>query len=50
MDMEFAPQSEGNDLDFLSNSSWGAQPFDAFGSGPSDLPYDDIFKPDTGMS
>lgn len=34
-------------FDFLCNASWGTQPFQDFLDN-SDLPYDDIFKPDTG--
>ncbi len=49
MDMNFIPQSGTTDLDFLSNSSWGNQSYQTFMGAPSDLPYDDIFKPDTGM-
>jgi len=37
-------------FDFLSNASWGTQPFQVFMGAIDDLPYDDIFKPDTGMS
>jgi hypothetical protein len=36
--------------DFLRNADWGSQQYQN-DMGPScDLPYDDIFKPDTGMS
>jgi hypothetical protein len=47
--------SHANDVadpfDFLCNASWGAPPYhQPFVGGTADgLPYDDIFKPDTGM-
>lgn len=34
--------------DFLCNASWGSQPLQDQTSIGSDLPYDDIFVPDTG--
>ncbi len=36
--------------DFLCNASWGSEPFQGVIGASSDLPYDDMFKPDTGMS
>lgn len=36
-------------FDFLCNASWGNQPFQSFVATQDGLPYDDIFKPDTGM-
>ncbi|KAI9741546.1 MAG: hypothetical protein M1818_004352 [Claussenomyces sp. TS43310] len=41
--------SNGDQFDFLCNASWGSQSFPNF-MEPPDLPYDDIFKPDTAMS
>lgn len=42
-----AMQDFGEDsYDFLCNASWGAQPYSTDATG--DLPYDDIFAPDTG--
>jgi hypothetical protein len=40
----------GDSLDFLCNASWGSQTFPTFMGASEDLPYDDIFKPDTGES
>lgn len=36
-------------FEFLCNASWGNQPFQSFMGTQDGLPYDDIFKPDTGM-
>ena len=36
-------------FDFLCNASWGTQPLQSGQGGPNDdLPYDDLFAPDTG--
>ena len=35
--------------DFLCNANWGSQPLQNTMGFNTDLPYDDIFKPDTGM-
>jgi len=36
--------------DFLRNADWGSQQYQTNMGSSCDLPYDDIFKPDTGMS
>jgi hypothetical protein len=36
--------------DFLCNADWGSQQYQRDIGSSCDLPYDDIFKPDTGMS
>lgn len=51
--LEVDPMLSGGEhsdsLDFLCNASWGSQPqFQTFMGATEDLPYDDIFKPDTG--
>jgi hypothetical protein len=48
MDPALLATSETDQFDFLCNASWGAQPYPTFMGASSDLPYDDIFKPDTG--
>ncbi|RDW59882.1 hypothetical protein BP6252_12969 [Coleophoma cylindrospora] len=36
--------------DFLQNESWGSQPFQTFmGAMSHELPYEDIFKPESGL-
>jgi hypothetical protein len=42
------PTEVGDASDFLCNANWGNQPYPVMVVSPSDLPYDDIFKPDTG--
>lgn len=43
-----------DDFDFLCNSGWGSQArstgFETFMGAGNDLPYDDLFRPDTGES
>jgi hypothetical protein len=42
-------QENRDPLDFLCNASWGSEPFQTYmETTSSDLPSDDIFKPDTG--
>jgi hypothetical protein len=39
----------GRQSEYPASPSWGPQPFQTFMGAVADLPYDDIFKPETGM-
>ena len=39
----------GRTSEYPASPSWGPQPFQTFMGAMAELPYDDIFKPETGL-